>query len=890
MRLGARFAFGGPSMDRLHDAAATLPARLLFGRFELQPFERRLLVDGIEATLGGRAFDVLLILAEHMGLLVSRNELIDRVWSGLVVEENNLSVQVHALRRVLGTDVVVTVPGRGYRLVTSVDAVMPLGASLHEPSSPRTGLPESGTPLVGRETELAALAALMKQHRLVTVIGAGGIGKTRLAHALMRRGIGTYRHGVCWVDLGPVRDTAALPSIVAAALDLQSSTGDSIAALARITAGLEVLIALDNAEHLVDGVAPMVQTLLDQAPKLRFLVTSQVPMRLASERVLHLGPLAWPGDDVAPSQAMAFGAVALFAGRARAADSRFMLTEAQMPLVVELCRRLDGLPLAIELAAARAPALGLQPLRDALSGRLQLLTANRNRQAPSRQQTLRAALEWSHGLLDERAQRVFLRMAVIAGSASVTFVRNFVCDENAADGLDEWGVLDALDQLVQRSLVEAVGDEPDGAPPLEPRYRLLESPRAFAQERMVASGEEQMLRQRHARAMRAEFERTEQAMRAGARGFDDWSRDGDRDLADARQAIDWATSMGDAELVIALLTALLLRAPPALGSEEQRLALRCRELLEQSSGVDPRVAQRGWLIVSNTVGATQRQVSCAAAMRSLGLARQLHGPDGDPYVLYRALCEAAWNAAWTKQPAQADALMREALELEDPRWPPWCLSFAPQAAALIATQKGEPAAALALYRRALELCRMAGKASVNTQANVCNMELMTGDAAAAAKTGRSLVATLAGRRSEDELAVARVNLAAAYLALKATGDAREQLLAVMPLASQLRRDAPYCHLAWVDYVVLLAALEGRCEDAAELLGASDGFYRDASAVREPNEAAACDHACALALEALGATAFEALRARGRAQADLVVANLAFGDMACAQGPPGLELR
>jgi predicted ATPase len=867
-------------MDRLRDTKTTLPDRLHFGRFELQPLERRLLVDGVAASLGARAFDVLLVLAERMGALVSRNELIDRVWSGVVVEENNLNVQVHALRRVLGDDVVVRVPGRGYRLVVAVEPAQ----ARDEHVAPRTRLPQPDTPIVGRETELAALVALVKAHRLVSVTGAGGIGKTRLVQALMQKQIAAYRHGVCWVDLGPVLDASALCSILAAALDLRGASTDSLTSLAREAAGLELLVALDNAEHLAHGVAETVQVLLELAPGLRFLVTSQVPIRLAMERVLHLGPLAWPSEATSAAQAMAFGAVALFAERARAADSRFVLGEPQMPVVVELCRRLDGLPLAIELAAARAPALGLEPLLRALSGRLHLLTANRNSRAPSRQQTLRAALEWSHGLLDEHAQRVFLRLAVVAGSASLNLVQNLASDESPRDGLDHWAVLDALDQLVQRSMVEAAGDGPGGAT-LAPRYRLLESPRALALERMAASGEEQSLRRRHAQAVREEFERAEQAVSDGMVRFDDWSRDGERDLANARQALDWATTIGDTELILALLVALLQRLPPALEGESQRLAMRCRDLLQQSPQLDPQLVQRAWFVIGSVIGAAQRQVSYEAALRALDLARHLHGCAADSYTLYRSLCQAAWGAAWLKQPARADALMQEALGLEDPQWPPGRLYFAPQAAAMIATEKGEPAVALAHYRRALELGLQAGNCSVNVQANICNLELMAGDAAAAAKTGRCLVATLAGLRSEVELAVARINLAAAYLALDQLGGAREQLLAVLPQAPLLARDARYCYLAFVDYVAVLAALEGRHEAAAQLLGAADGLHQNLSEVRQPNEAVACDRACALVKEAVGSKAFEALWSQGGALPERDLEKLGFGD---GPGSPSVE--
>jgi len=237
------------------------PARLRFGRFELQPDERRLLADGAPVAIGGRAFDLLQALAERPGQLVGKHTLMDLVWPGLVVEENNLAAQVSALRKVLGGEVIATIPGRGYRFVArpaaADDAAAGLPAARDDAlaSALRTNLPAELPALLGRSADRDALAALVDGHRLVSVVGAGGIGKSLLVQHLLASRRDAYPQGVCWVELTNVDDAAALPGAIAAALGVDVGQGEPLAALAGALAPLAMLIALDNAEHLLDGVA-----------------------------------------------------------------------------------------------------------------------------------------------------------------------------------------------------------------------------------------------------------------------------------------------------------------------------------------------------------------------------------------------------------------------------------------------------------------------------------------------------------------------------------------------------------------------------------------------------------------------------------------------------------
>lgn len=838
-----------------------------FGHFELRVLEHRLMADGKPVALGGRAFDLLLALVQRAGQLVTRNELIDQVWPGRVVEENNLSVQVNALRRVLGGQWLLTVPGRGYRFVAPLLPAQP--AAVPPPAAPphqSTHLPTQQALLIGRSDDLAALGTLIDQHRLVTVAGAGGIGKTRLAQALLQLRARAGAQSVCWVELGPVTRPEALPAAVAAALELALPPGDAMAALAKAVQGMEMLLALDNAEHLLDAVALMAQALLDAAPGLRLVVTSQAPLRLASERVLRLGPLALPQGPLPAAQAQAFGAVALFCERAAAADHRFVLSDADVPVVIELCQRLDGLALAIELAAARVPALGPVRLLQALNDRLHVLKHSRNRLAPARQQSLRAALEWSVALLSPLEQHLFRRLGVLAGSAPLELVLQIGSGTPGPVEPDPWAVVDALDQLVQRSLVQVV-NESDSHPL---HYRLLESPRALALEQLAAAGEEAPARQRHARAVLQAFEEAERALLAGAQDVASWRREGQPLFGDVQQALAWARANGDDALALGLCVALLDRVPDPRHVDASEAVRTCETLID-AEGIEPRLACRAWLVVSllNFQGPQRSQ---EATTRALARLQRLGSTDEDRFIRYATLCEAARVRVAGPQPGEAEALLDAAQALEDPAWPAVRLRTLPRARATVARARQQPELALHHLRETLKLSLAAGDPSLATRLNIADMELVAGDATAAVATGRALVQALAGSRSMGLLQLARLNLAAAHLALQAVQEARDLLHAAWHASRSEGRAWPL-RAQCLDLLALLCALQGQHEAAAQLVGAADAQHEADGSQRHPDGQQAHEQTLSRLGAAFDDAGLAAWRARGRLLSDAGVAQI-----------------
>ncbi len=865
-------------------STATAAARFgADGRFELQARERRLLVDGTAVDVGARAFDLLLVLADAPGQLLTKNELMDRVWPGLVVVENNLAAQISALRKVLGGDLIVTIPGRGYRFTGRLDAVpeAPAAAPAPGPVSPdappalRTNLPESLPPLIGRDEDLAALGVLVEAHRLITLVGAGGMGKTRLAQAFLHAHRDAYRHGVCWVELSTVGDPAALAGAIALALGVRPPAGEPLAGLAGAIAPLQMLVALDNAEHLLADVARVAQALLDQAPGLRLIVTSQAPLKLAAERVFRLEALAVPQGPLPAAEAREFGAVALFTERAQAADMRFALTDANAPAVIALCAALDGLALAIELAAARVAMFGVQRLATSMQDRLQLLTASRDRTAQARHQTLRAALEWSHGLLDARDRTVFRRLAVFAGSASLALIQRVVADplEDGAAGaerLDEWAVLDALGDLVDRSLVTVLG----GGAELEPRYRLLDSPRALALEQLQATGEQDALRRRHAQAMAALFDAQWHARHGGGVGVDAWKHQIGLDAPNAAAAIAWATSAGQVDCALTIAATWLHAMHRTMHADRMALADTCGALGEQTASPDLRL--RAALAVARAWTNPRKRRAFAAVDRALGLARALDAAAPDRWLLYRALGQwvVSGSSLADTPPSALEAALAELDAIEDHAWPPHRLDVGLEAHSffLSRTDAGPqaPAERLALSRRTAAIAAAIGDDVETSLNNLIDAELSAGDARAAARAGQALLAQLAGTRNENLMAFARLNLGACWLALDDTAQASPVLRAAWAKAPAFELQ-PYC----ADYLALLAALDGRAQAAAQLAGFADAGYRTKAEEREPNEAAAIERVRALARAALGDTAFDSAQAKGETLVDAQIEAIAF---------------
>ena len=496
----------------------TATSEIRFGAARLDLAQRRLLIDEVPVRLGARAFDVLVALIERRDRAVGKNELFELVWPGVVVEENNLQVHISALRKLLGPQTIATIPGRGYRFTASLaESINDAAAQFSRAQPTPVAAPE---PLYGRKEDLLGISDLLHKHALISIVGPGGIGKTRLAQVLSGTEREHFAGGIWWVDLSQLSDPAAVPAAIAQTLGIHGGNDrpvmQTVAALLR--SGRSLLI-LDNCEHVLDAAADCVRSLLAEVPDLRVMVTSQEPLRLPAEHVHRLSGLAIDSNTETPA------AVALFVSRAQAADPRLQPTDAQIATIADICRRLDGMPLAIELAAARVRLLGVEGVRTRLDERFNILTGG-TRSVLRRHQTLRATLEWSYQLLSADERAVFRRLGVFVGGFSLELAQAVAADEH----LDQWTVLDLLGHLVDKSLVVADGGE-------APRYRLLETTRAFALEQLAAASETPQLLRRHADAMLAFAQHVEA-------GHWRWSEEDqkrhDAELDNLRAAINWA--------------------------------------------------------------------------------------------------------------------------------------------------------------------------------------------------------------------------------------------------------------------------------------------------------------------------------------------------------------
>jgi predicted ATPase len=433
-----------------------------FGRITVLPSQRRVLLDGHSAPLGGRAFDLLQVLLARRGDIVSKKELLETVWPGVVVEENNLQVQICTLRKLLGQHTIVTVPGRGYSFDGSIELTDSRSPAPIPMRHAGQGAPLS--PLRGRNSECQALAGLLRDHRIVTVAGPAGVGKTRL----VREVLGDASSRVTRAELAMRPGAMSVASCVARALDLTFARPPSARDVADALAGQSAAIVLENVEHVVDEAAELVEA-VDEAPGVQVICTSQAPLKARGEQVMRIAPLALPAGD-GMADALESASLKLLLDAVSALQPRSGFRSDEMRDAVAICTHLDGLPLAIELAGARVPLLGMAGVRRRLADRFRLLTASSQR-AAARHRTLLASMEWSWGLLTPRERAALVAVAHFQGRFTLAMARHAL--KAIAD--NEWDAMELLGALVDKSMVLAETGSRSA-------FRILENTRVYAQQ------------------------------------------------------------------------------------------------------------------------------------------------------------------------------------------------------------------------------------------------------------------------------------------------------------------------------------------------------------------------------------------------------------------------
>jgi predicted ATPase len=762
-------------------------------------------VHGEPVVVGSRAFDLLLALAQRHERLVTKQELLDLVWPGLVVEEHNIATQISTLRKLLGAGAIATLPGYGYRLTAvreaaaSAPAESPVGSL---PAPPRRNLPYPRTRFIGREAALADLARLLLSARLLTLTGIGGCGKTRLALQLAQEQQAAFAGGVWFVDLAPLKDNERVISACAAALGIreEGSTPAVEQILKRLAAG-RMLLLLDNCEHVIDGVAGLIEALLAGSDA-TVVATSREPLGVSGEQIYPVRSLSLPATtDLAA--VCSSEAVRVFVDRAQLVMPEFAVDAGNAAPIAEIARRLDGIALAIELAAARVTMLPLADIAARLDDRFRLLTGG-SRTLP-RHQTLRAAIQWSYQLLSAPAQRMLRQMAVFAGGWSLQAAAE------VAQTADEYEALTLLTALHDKSLLVVDHGLADG----RPRYRMLETVRQFALECLNESGEAQATHGRHVDYFIAMAEEADPHVRGPDQ--DVWMGRFKQEHENLVVAFTWCCE----------------------GGLDPQLGLR----LAAATGY-----YWGWNSVELGFRLTQ------AALAYDRAAAITPAREGTLRSLAR-MC--GFRGRYDEALAFAQQALAAARQLGQPRVLVWALSAV--GSALGALNRNEPA--LLAHEEALELARQLGDgvAIFTLLNNIGSLKHRARELEAAERCYREAL-------TWARLAVGRVgnvvlldNLIRVLVARGALDHARQLAIECLPLARGEKVSADL-----LDAVVGLASRLGEHVVAARFWGASDRQLQAWGYRHEPGELEHIKPLLARSRQALGDTVFEAAEREGRA--------------------------
>jgi predicted ATPase/DNA-binding winged helix-turn-helix (wHTH) protein len=774
--------------------------------FRLFPERRELLNGETRVALGPRPFDLLVYMVEHPGRIIPRSELLETVWAGCNATEGAISTQISAVRDVIGTESIKSVNNKGYQFTLDVEPIdmAPPAPPTRQSSVTLPPLPRNG---VGRDAELANLAALGTEHRLVTVVGPGGVGKTWLALTLGWRSVESFPDGVHFVDLGPVKEKLAVAGTVAQALGISLRRGDDpTRLLAAVIGERRMLLLFDSCEYATKAARELIKGLLTLAPNLSVLATSQEPLRLPMEMVFPLGPLP-PAD-----------AEALFVRCVLAAGRRLSQNEpATAAAVAEICRRLDGIPLALEMAAAQVPALGIEGVRDGVGQqRFDMLDRSKG-SGEGRQATLTAMVEWSHGLLDEADQEMFRRLGLFRGS----FTREATIAVAGREGANEWDVTASLGRLVDNSLLVA---EEGG----RPRYRMLETLRLFATARLDEARESDVIAERYARFYAGLFEHADLAWETMADA--EWTAVYGADIDNLRAALDWALAESTrATMALSLAGAgghLWVRL--ALSAEGRNYLDRVMALID--AGTPPADAARVIRRAAVMWRRTDRQRAVALMERAVALYRQTD----DRLNFGATLGALGGDYTFLGRYADAKAALDEARELLADSSHMKSLFSVMNELGTNAQLANDLDQAIRYFNTARDLARQLKDVLREgiTVFNIGGVDFGLGAMDRAIAHARESAGMLRAEGCFPYLGWPLVNLAS-YLAVQdRQAEARD--IAVEAL-SIVRQEGGHWLRLCLQLWSLIGAQEGRYVEAAQLLGFVDAGYKNSGEIREPVE-------------------------------------------------------
>jgi predicted ATPase/DNA-binding winged helix-turn-helix (wHTH) protein len=638
---------------------------IAFDAFVVSCSQRLVTEAGRPVRIGSRSFSLLLALLSRPGQVVSYEELVKAAWPDTIVEESSLRVNIAALRKALGDGrsgarYIANVPGRGYSFVATVSHTPAAAGGTRgaERRRPNDNLPRRLNRVIGRSAGIAQLSEQVLLRRLLTISGPGGVGKTTMALAIAERLLPSFADGACFVDLAPARNAAQLTHALAEALGLGTLPEGQWAIVLAHLRERQLLLVLDNCEQVVEAASELAIALLKEASGLRIVATSREPMRAEGEIVHRLAGLELPPDAAPTTAALAleYPAVQLFFERAAASNQGFALTDADAPGLCELCRRLDALPLAIELAAARVDFFGIQGLREQLVGRFQLTTEGLRTKLP-RHRTLGALLEWSYALLTEHEQLILQRISVIKGAFGLAAA----LAASVTDGLTEKDVVSGLSSLASKSLIEVF------AHPAPVRYRLLHITAVFAHDKLAASLQlPSVMRaygdwlRHHAAVALADWDRLAPTVWLAAHGDV---------INDAWTVMDWAFGPdGDPATAVTLTVAYT-----QLAYELRRLAEHLHRA-RQATGLvdrlapDERPAARLQLDIAIAVLTAQVEGAVAAEAEAVQRVEAQIGTLSDASPLRRAAASCVWASCFLRgdYPAalrRAESLRRRAQDV-----------------------------------------------------------------------------------------------------------------------------------------------------------------------------------------------------------------------------------